>query len=628
MQRAYPRKRFGSTLGLFRPTIRSSLVLAALVFICFAPASQGQVRKKVLMISIVGPSHPGPVMVSNQVVSALHSDPRFQVEFYWENLDVIYRPDEWQEQLEAVVEQYRHVKLDLIVLVGPSAIRLLAEPKAIFPNVPVVFCCTIPGMIDQIRGDYRSTGSWFQLEPAKTVEAALDLLPKTRHLFVVAGQTDYDRRMTALVKTDLISYENKIDVTYLTDLPMGKLLERLRHLPDDSIVLFLSFFKDIEGREFLSTAEALPMIAGAANAPVFGIADTYLGHGIVGGFVVSVEEQGKIMGRDAREILAGKSPQDIPIVHGPSLYLFDWRQLQRWKLDESKLPAGSTVLFRHATLWERHQQTVLIGLLVIVGLSLLTVYLLFERKQLDAARNEQMRLSGMLINAHENERARLASELHDDFSQRLAVLSLGLETAAEIVPESPAEANRQLHELMNSASEIGADLHTLSHRLHSSTLERLGLAAGVAAFCKEFAAQQGIQVAFSQDDVPRSVSPNVALCLFRIVQEGLRNVKKHSGAGNAQVQLERVDGAIHLLISDKGQGFDLEEAAEGQGLGLCSMRERVRLVGGRFEIHSETQKGTTLEVWAPLTKKFDMTRNEPADESVRKTPIASRQRAV
>ena len=628
MQRVYPRKRFGSTLGLFRPTLRSSLVLAALVFICFAPASQGQVRKKVLMISIVGPSHPGPVMVSNQVVSALHSDPRFQVEFYWENLDVIYRPDEWQEQLDAVVEQYRHVKLDLIVLVGPSAIRLLAEPKAIFPNVPVVFCCTIPGMIDQIRGDYRSTGSWFQLEPAKTVEAALDLLPKTRHLFVVAGQTDYDRRMTALVKTDLISYENKIDVTYLTDLPMGKLLERLRHLPDDSIVLFLSFFKDIEGREFLSTAEALPMIAGAANAPVFGIADTYLGHGIVGGFVVSVEEQGKIMGRDAREILAGKSPQDIPIVHGPSLYLFDWRQLQRWKLDESKLPAGSTVLFRHATLWERHQQTVLIGLLVIVGLSLLTVYLLFERKQLDAARNEQMRLSGMLINAHENERARLASELHDDFSQRLAVLSLGLETAAEIVPESPAEANRQLHELMNSASEIGADLHTLSHRLHSSTLERLGLAAGVAAFCKEFAAQQGIQVAFSQDDVPRSVSPNVALCLFRIVQEGLRNVKKHSGAGNAQVQLERVDGAIHLLISDKGQGFDLEEAAEGQGLGLCSMRERVQLVGGRFEIHSETQKGTTLEVWAPLTKKFDMTRNEPADESVRKTPIASRQRAI
>ena len=431
----------------------------------------------------------------------------------------------------------------------------------------------------------------------------------------------------ALVKTDLISYENKLDVTYLTDLPMSKLQERVRHLPDHSIVLYLSFFKDAQGREFLNIAEALPMIAGAANAPVFGIADTQLGHGIVGGFVVSFEEQGKIVGRDALEILAGKPPQDIPIVHGPSLYLFDWRELQRWKLDESRLPAGSTVLFRHPTLWEQYRRTLLIGLLVLVSLSLLTIYLLFERKQLHAARNEQMRLSGMLINAQEDERARLASELHDDFSQRLAVLSLGLETAAEIVPESPAEANRQLHELMNSASELGADLHTLSHRLHSSTLERLGLAAGVAAFCKEFTAQRGIQVVFSHEDVPRSVSPDVALCLFRIVQEGLRNVKKHSGAGNAQVQLERVDDAIHLLISDKGQGFDMKEVADGQGLGLWSMRERVRLVGGRFEIHSETQKGTRIEVWAPLTKKFDMARSEPAAEPAGRTPIASGQRA-
>ena len=186
------------------------------------------------------------------------------------------------------------------------------------------------------------------------MEAALGLLPETRHIFVVGGGSDYDRRLTALVKTDLLSYENKLDVTYLTDLPMSKLQERVRHLPDHSIVLYLSFFKDAQGREFLNIAEALPMIAGAANAPVFGIADTQLGHGIVGGFVVSFEEQGKIVGRDALEILAGKPPQDIPIVHGPSLYLFDWRQLQRWKLDESRLPAGSTVLFRHPTLWEQY----------------------------------------------------------------------------------------------------------------------------------------------------------------------------------------------------------------------------------------------------------------------------------
>ena len=455
------------------------------------------------------------------------------------------------------------------------------------------------------------------------MEAALGLLPETRHLFVVGGQSDYDRGITALVKTDLISYENKLDVTYLTDLPMSKLLERLRHLPDHSMVLYLSFFKDAQGREFLNIAEALPMIAGAANAPVFGIVDTQMGHGVVGGFVVSFEEQGKIVGRDALEILAGKPPQDIPIVHGPSLYLFDWRQLQRWKLDQNRLPAGSTVLFRQPTLWEQYRRPLLIGLLVLVSLSLLTIYLLFERKQLQAARNEQMHLSGMLINAQEDERARLASELHDDFSQRLAVLSLGLETAAEGIPESLQGTNRQVHELIESASELGADLHTLSHRLHSTTLERLGLAAGVASFCKEFSAQQGLQIEFSQQDLPRSVSPEIALCLFRIVQEGLRNVQKHSGAAHAQVRIEKVDNTLHLSISDNGVGFDVEDGSRPQGLGLWSMRKRVRLVGGRYEIYSKKQKGTRIDVWTPIKLDSDAGQTEPVAGQAAGTATAS-----
>jgi len=580
------------------------------------------------MISIVGPSHPGPVIVSNQVASALHSDPRFQVEFYWENLDVIYHPEEWQEQLDFLVGRYRHLKLDLIVLVGPNAIRLLAEPKPIFPNVPVVYCCAIPGMIDQVRGDYRSTGSWFQLEPAKTVEAALGLVPGTRHLFVVAGQSDYDRGLTALVKTELISYENKLDVIYLTDLPMSKLLERLRHLPDHSTVLFLSFFKDVQGREFLSTAEALPTIAGAANAPVFGIADTYLGHGIVGGFVVSAEEQGKIMGRDAREILAGKSPHDIPVVRGPSLYLFDWRELHRWNLDESRLPAGSTVLFRQPNLWEQYRRILLMGLLALASLSLLTIYLLLERKQLTAARNEQMRLGGLLINAHDEERSRLAGEIHDDFSQRLAVLSLGLETVAEGIPESLQETHRQMRELTESASELGADLHSLSHRLHSTTLERLGLAAGVASFCNEFGAQQGLQIEFSQQDVPRSVSPEIALCLFRIVQEALRNVQKHSGAAHAQVRIEKVDDTLHLSISDDGVGFDVEDGSRPQGLGLWSIRKRVRLVGGRYEICSKKQEGTRIDVWTPIKLDSGAGQTEPVAGQAAGTATTSEPGAI
>ena len=230
-----------------------------------------------------------------------------------------------------------------------------------------------------------------------------------------------------------------------------------------------------------------------------------------------------------------------------------------------------------------------------------------------------MRLSGLLISAQEDERQRLASELHDDFSQRLAILSLGMETAAELMPEDPEKANQQLHELVNSAGELGADLHTLSHRLHSLTLERLGLVPGVGAFCKEFTAQQRVQVVFSHNDVPRSVPAETALCLFRIVQEGLRNVKKHSGASTAKVSLEQLDGYLHLSISDNGAGFDLKDPARNRGLGLFSMEERARLIGAQFRIHSELRKGTHIEVWAPVSQQPAA---KPADE-VAARPAAS-----
>ena len=145
---------------------------------------------------------------------------------------------------------------------------------------------------------------------------------------------------------------------------------------------------------------------------------------------------------------------------------------------------------------------------------------LFKQKQLNRARKAQEQLSGMLLNAQEQERMRLAAEIHDDFSQRLAVLSLGLETAAEGIPESMTGTNEQLHELMNTASELGSDLHTLSHQLHSSTLERLGLVAGVGFFCKEFTAQHGPQVAFSHLDVPPSVSPKLPYVCFASSRRG------------------------------------------------------------------------------------------------------------
>ena len=311
--------------------------------------------------------------------------------------------------------------------------------------------------------------------------------------------------------------------------------------------------------------------------------------------MLSFEEQGKIAARDVMEILGGKQPREIPVVHDQSVYMFDWRQLRRWKLDEGKLPAGSTILFRQPTLWEQHKWTLLMGSLTMVGLGLLSIYLLYKQKQLKAARDAQVQLSGMLINAQETERSRLAAEIHDDFSQRIAVLALGLGTASQNIQESPQEANRQLHELSNEVSAISGDLHTLSHSLHSATLERLGLASGVGAFCKEFSVQQGMKIEFTYDDIPMSINPDVTLCVFRIVQEGLRNIKKHSSVSSAHVGLKIASSTIHLLMSDRGMGFNPKELRMSEGLGVRSMAERAHFLGGRFEISSKLGKGTVIE---------------------------------
>jgi signal transduction histidine kinase len=229
-----------------------------------------------------------------------------------------------------------------------------------------------------------------------------------------------------------------------------------------------------------------------------------------------------------------------------------------------------------------------------------------RREAEERAKDRQMALSGMLINAQEKERSRLASEIHDDFSQRLALIALELENAEETIATAPDVAIQQVHNILNSASEIGADLHTLSHRLHSSTLERLGLVPGITALCKEFAVQQSIEIDFRTEDIPRSVDPDVALCLFRIVQEALRNLKKHSGATEAQVRLRRIGDKLWLSVSDEGIGFDVRNLKEKEGMGIRSMEERAYLLGGRFEIHSKPGKGTRIEASVPLQRKTEL----------------------
>ena len=208
---------------------------------------------------------------------------------------------------------------------------------------------------------------------------------------------------------------------------------------------------------------------------------------------------------------------------------------------------------------------------------------------------------GRLIEAQENERTRIARELHDDICQRLALLALVLDQMQHGRPDWPPEVRSRMGELWKQTSEIVTDLQSLSHDLHSAKLEFMGLAAAMKGFCKEFAKEQKVQIDFQTHDLPRPLPSEISLCLFRVLQEALHNSTKHSGARHFEVRLWVASGEIHLTVADFGKGFDTEAAKESQGLGLISMQERLRILNGTFSIESKPERGTTIHARVPMS---------------------------
>jgi signal transduction histidine kinase len=208
-----------------------------------------------------------------------------------------------------------------------------------------------------------------------------------------------------------------------------------------------------------------------------------------------------------------------------------------------------------------------------------------------------------LIEAHEEERTWIARELHDDINQRIAVLVNEADMLEESLPESMVELHDQVRQARQRLSELAGDIQSLSHRLHSSKLDYLGIAAAASSFCKEFSAQQKVEIDFSHAGIPRSVPKEIALCLFRILQESLQNAVKHSGVRQFRVELRRTATQIHLTVKDMGVGFDQEDAKNRHGLGLISMRERLQLVKGELFIKSERGGGTTIYARIPFKEK-------------------------
>ena len=701
------------------------IVLSLSGFAADAPAAEPQ--KAVLALYGSRPDLPSNVIVDEIIRSTLERELGPRLDFYAEFLDTARWP-EGEVQIavhDFLRRRYAKIKLSLIIAVARPAVNFMRiYGDELFPGVPIV----VYGDSDALR-DWEPgrliTGTLAKVDLSRTVELILRLQPGTREILVISGASDTDRWRQFEARRQLDRLEKRVKLIYMDAGSVQDVVRTAARVPDGTVILFISMYEDSAGNKLL-THEVLARIAKEARVPVYNQTATHVGLGIVGGVVFDPEILGLETAQIALRLLRGERLQDLPVQESKSTVpMVDWRQLRRWGLDEKRLPAGTVVRFREASVWESYKWYMIGGVVLILAETLLIFGLVWLRARAKRAETRLRESEGRfrlvantapvmiwtagtdrkfsyvnktwldftgrpletelgdgwveavhpddsnlclqiykeafnrresfemhyrvrrkdgeyrwvldngvprfdqnstfagyigsciditerklaeeslatigrrLIEAHETERTWIGRELHDDINQRLALLAIELDRWNQKASTSD-EVIELVRHTQERIRELGQDVQGLSHRLHSSKLDYLGLASAAKSFCKELSEKNKVEIVFEQAGIPRSLSKEVSLCLFRVLQEGLQNAVKHSGVRSFTVDLQGTEESIDLTVADTGNGFEEQDAFTRHGLGLISMRERLLLVHGELSVKSQPGAGTTIRARVPL----------------------------
>jgi PAS domain S-box-containing protein len=634
-----------------------------------------------------------------------------------------YAGMEMEEALVDFMRQRRRKwEPDLVVPLGSPAARFVAQHREkLFPtNIPVIYTGLDQRRLPAGALAYNATFVGHSYDLPGLVEDILQIAPDTKNIAVVIGASPIEKIWKEIVREEYQRFTNRVSFIWFDDSSYKEMLDRSSTLPPHSFLLLVLLIRDAKGIS-LNADEALKRFHEVANAPINSIFKYQLGLGTVGGRLYDEEGVARNSAQTAIRILRGEPVTNFPPKIVAPLRAYDWRELKRWGIRTDRLPAGSSVLFREPTAWERYKgriMTATVLFLAQAGLIVLLQRNLKKRRRIetelreirksaslagDAAHMGMLRwdtsdeqlwtsdkwreihgfgpkeqvtfqnflscvhlddrelvelsmrnaakrkapysiqhrivrpdgqvrwiskngrgealgnngstrvlgiaiditeqivseaasreLSGRLINAQDEERKRIARDIHDDLSQRLVMLAAQADLLSRMDHRKAAQP--LIDDISEQVKSLSTEVHNLSYQLYPARLEQLGLVEATRALCDGQSKIWNIPIDFVQAEIPRELNKQTALAIYRIVQEALQNIGKHSAATHVRVELTRLKEAVRLSITDNGRGFDIESVKAHAGLGLLGIRERAHLARGKVTVQSEPGKGTQIEV--------------------------------
>jgi PAS domain S-box-containing protein len=382
------RKRNPAVLGAY-----FSLLVILLDCSSFASASDLEpTRLVVVLYPEANDGAPGNALADRGIRAGFGRGTREKVSIHNEYLDISRFPDAgYQQNLARFLRRkYADRKVDLVIAGLASGLDFAIDHRQeMFPEAPIVFLCVDEMEINSHKAnrtlDPDVIGVPLRMGMQGSLNLALEVHPETEQVFVVVGCSKYDAFWEAESRKRFQEFGHRVKLTYLAGLPMSELLGRVANLPDHSLIYYLHVFEDGDGRVHVP-ADVLDRLSRAANAPVYGNVNSYVGRGIVGGFVYSFEREGERAARLGLRLFAGEEPEQVgvqPVSDGD--YVFDWRQVKRWGISESSLPAGSIVNFKEPTVWELYKWQIAGIFLIVILQSLLITRLIGQRRRRERA---------------------------------------------------------------------------------------------------------------------------------------------------------------------------------------------------------------------------------------------------